>query len=81
MNPFITLTTVDEICFDSTVPILYNKDHPEETQRATELYNYLVSEGGKKGFFPYRLNIESQRHYKLDNSYILPHVIDQNRYS
>ncbi len=62
-NPLITFTTVDDLCFDSTVPILFNRDDPKDVDRATNYYDWLLHEGKKLGFFPYRLNIESQKEF------------------
>ena len=65
-NPIITLTTVDDLCFDSTIPIIFNKDNKKDKDRAWAYYNFLLEEGAKRGFFPYRLNIESQKKYDLN---------------
>ncbi|CAN5551235.1 FAD-binding oxidoreductase [soil metagenome] len=62
-NSLITLTTVDDLCFDSTIPILFNRQDPKDVARATAFYDCLLGEGRKLGFFPYRLNIESQQKF------------------
>lgn len=61
MNSIITLTTVDDLCFDSTIPILFNKNDEKDKEKAWAYYNYLLEEGAKKGFYPYRLNIETKK--------------------
>ena len=58
VNPLITLTTVNERCFDSTVPLLFDRKDPEATARANECYRALYKAGQAEGFLPYRLNIE-----------------------
>jgi len=58
MEPLITLTTVSERCFDSTVPLLFDRKDKDALQRAQQCYQELLLEGQKLGFFPYRLGIE-----------------------
>lgn len=79
-NALITLTTVDDVCFDSTIPLLYNKENKKEQERAWEFYNYLLQEGAKQGFFPYRLNQESQKLFKISNDFLLPPSAFPSRY-
>ena len=59
INPLITLTAVNERCFDSTVPLLFDRRNPEATARANECYRALYEAGRKQGFLPYRLNIDA----------------------
>jgi 4-cresol dehydrogenase (hydroxylating) len=80
VNSLITLTTVDDLCFDSTIPILFNQKNKVDTQRALEFYDYLLDEGRKKGFFPYRLSIESQKKLNLQNSFLKIPAVNPNRY-
>lgn len=61
INPLITLTTISERCFDSTVPILF--DLPSETERAQACYRALFEEGQRRGFLPYRMNLNSMGLY------------------
>lgn len=61
INPLITLTTISERCFDSTVPILF--DLPDETERAQACYRALFEEGQRRGFLPYRMNLNSMGLY------------------
>jgi 4-cresol dehydrogenase (hydroxylating) len=65
INSIITLTTLDDLCFDSTIPILFNKNSPKDKENAWAYYNYLLEEGAKLGFYPYRLNIESKKSIKF----------------
>ena len=55
----ITFTTVTPRAFDCTLPILYNKDNPDEANRASGCYEELVSECMKAGYVPYRFGIQS----------------------
>lgn len=71
-NPIITLTTVDEMCFDSTVPIIFNKEDPKDLKRAHDYFNALLEEGYLEGFYPYRFGTHSMDNFlgKLDKEYI-----------
>jgi len=59
INPLITLTTVNERCFDSTVPLLFDRNDADATARANDCYRALFAAGQKEGFLPYRLNIDA----------------------
>ncbi|WP_282604500.1 FAD-binding oxidoreductase [Pelagibius sp. Alg239-R121] len=61
INPLITLTTISERCFDSTVPILF--DPAVEQERAQACYRALFEEGKNRGFLPYRMNLQSMELY------------------
>jgi 4-cresol dehydrogenase (hydroxylating) len=55
----ITLTAVNERCFDCTLPLLYDKDDPNEVRRARECYLELVENCRHHGYIPYRLGLQS----------------------
>lgn len=59
INPLITLTTVNDRCFDSTVPLLFDRTDADATARANDCYRALFEAGQRKGFLPYRLNIDA----------------------
>lgn len=59
INPLITLTTISDRCFDSTVPLLFDRNDEAATKRANACYRALVEAGQKEGFLPYRLNVDS----------------------
>ncbi|WP_152204899.1 FAD-binding oxidoreductase [Marinobacter changyiensis] len=59
VNPLITLTTVNDRCFDSTVPLLFDRRDADATARANDCYRALCEAGQKEGFLPYRLNIDA----------------------
>jgi len=68
VNPLITLTTVNDRCFDSTVPLLFDRKDPEATARANDCYHALLDAGKKEGFLPYRLNIDTMAILNSDGS-------------
>lgn len=80
MNSLITVTTIDHICLDSTIPILFNKNLPEETERAWKYYEYLLEEGAKKGFYPYRFNTKTQREMSFSGNKVLRELLIKSRY-
>lgn len=59
VNPLITLTTVNDRCFDSTVPLLFDRSNADATARANACYRALFEAGQKEGFLPYRLNVDA----------------------
>lgn len=58
IEPLITLTSVSDRCFDSTVPIIFDPKNPQEVIQAKACFQELLWEGRKLGFFPYRANID-----------------------
>jgi 4-cresol dehydrogenase (hydroxylating) len=58
----LTLTAVNERCFDCTLPILYDKDDPVDTENAMSCHQALSTECGRDGFIPYRLGLQSMEH-------------------
>ena len=85
IEPLITLTTVDEQTFDATIPILFDRDNPDETARATACHEELLKEGLEIGAIPYRYGI-SQMQSLIDlapnywnNVKSLRDVFDPNR--
>jgi len=83
IEPLITLTSFSDRCFDSTIPILFDKQNPEAVERAHACYEELFEEGKKIGFTPYRLSIHSMDKLKKYNATpdILKHIkkaIDPN---
>ncbi|MGO1460934.1 MAG: FAD-binding oxidoreductase [Marinobacter sp.] len=69
INPLITLTTVNDRCFDSTVPLLFDRNSASATTRANECYRALFAAGQKEGFLPYRLNIDAMDILDTDNAF------------
>ena len=55
VEPLITLSTLNERCFDSSVPLLFNRSDADATERTKACYDALWSECAKIHIFPYRL--------------------------
>lgn len=93
MEPLITLTSLSDRCFSSTVPILYDLEVAGQQQAASDCYRELLDGGRSRGFFPYRLGVQSMEwlmrispeHWQLVSalkSTIDPHgIISPGRYS
>ena len=62
MEPLITLTSLSSRCFDSTVPLLFDKENPEESARAHACFDALFKAGQREGFLPYRLGVNAMQH-------------------
>ncbi len=61
IEPFITFTNLKHDCVDSTIPIVFDLSNPKAVKDAHNCLKELVTEGLKKGFVPYRLNIDQQQ--------------------
>jgi 4-cresol dehydrogenase (hydroxylating) len=61
IEPFITFTNLKHDCVDSTIPIVFDLSNPQAVYDAHNCLNTLVENGLKKGFVPYRLNIDQQQ--------------------
>lgn len=59
IEPLITLTSLSDSCFDSTVPILFDPDTPGATENAHACYAALLEEGREIGCTPYRAPISA----------------------
>ena len=55
----ITLTALNERCFDCTLPILFDRDNPQEIENAQACYTELARECADHGYFAYRLGLPS----------------------
>ena len=62
IEPLITLTTVSDRCFDSTVPILFDPSDPGQVTRAHYCYDDLFARCRKLGCLPYRAGVHSMHH-------------------
>ena len=67
IEPFITFTNLKHDCVDSTIPIVFDRENPQAVADAHNCLKELVTKGLKKGFVPYRLNIDQQQ-YLLDKN-------------
>ena len=61
IEPMITFTNLSGYSTDSTIPIVFDLENPQAVSDAHACLETLVSEGIKKGFIPYRLNIQQQQ--------------------
>lgn len=59
VEPLITLTALSQRCFDSTVPLLYDRDDPGESRRASACFEALFTAGRQRGLMPYRVNVNA----------------------
>lgn len=57
-DPLITLTSLSRMCFDSSIPILFNVHTQEKKNKAHQCYEDLLTTGIEYGFVPYRLSVE-----------------------
>lgn len=60
LEPLITLTSQGDRLFDSTVPLLFDKQDPEASAIASAGLERLIEVGRPLGFYPYRLHVQSQ---------------------
>lgn len=61
IEPLITLTSLTDRCFDSTVPLLFDRADPAQMARATACFDALFDAGEQLGFSPYRLGVQAMR--------------------
>ncbi|MEO8304295.1 MAG: FAD-binding oxidoreductase [Betaproteobacteria bacterium] len=59
LEPLITLTSISDRCFDSTVPLLFDRNDPDEVQNARKCVAELLEAGCREGFAPYRVGVDS----------------------
>ena len=55
----LTFTAVNERCFDCTLPLLYDRDNPEESLRADACYHELSESCMRQGYVAYRFGLQS----------------------
>lgn len=60
IEPFITFTLLKHDCVDSTIPIVFDLTNEKSVIDAHQCLDALMKGGQKKGFIPYRLNIDQQ---------------------
>lgn len=59
MEPLITFTSVGDKLFDSTVPLIFDRNDGRALTSATACHEALLREGRDRGFFPYRISIDA----------------------
>lgn len=63
IEPLITLTSISERCFDSTIPLVFDGSSQSEKEKARKCYDALIEVAREFGIFPYRLDIDGMRKY------------------
>lgn len=58
IEPLITLTSLSDRCFDSSVPLLFERADRAATERAQACYIALLDAGKSEGFLPYRIGLQ-----------------------
>ncbi|MEO1525538.1 MAG: FAD-binding oxidoreductase [Planctomycetota bacterium] len=66
IEPLITLTSLSDRLFDSTVPILYRKSESGAAERAQACYEALFDAGKTLGCVPYRITTKSMQRVTRD---------------
>jgi hypothetical protein len=59
LEPLMTLTSLSDRCFDSTVALLFDLDSEESRKNAENCYWALLEAGRSQGFLPYRVGIQT----------------------
>jgi 4-cresol dehydrogenase (hydroxylating) len=57
-EPLVTLTSLSDAVFDSTMPILFDGRDAAQTRRAEACYRALFAAGQAQGFVPYRMPVQ-----------------------
>lgn len=59
IEPLLTFTSLSDKLFDSTVPLLFDRDSATATEAAQACYRELIVRGREQGWFPYRVGISA----------------------
>lgn len=59
MEPLITFTSLGDRLFDSTVPLIFDRNQPQQVAAAAACYQELLHTGRQHGWFPYRVGVDS----------------------
>ncbi len=65
VEPLITLTSLSERCFDSTVPLLFDRNDRAAAARTVTCHQLLRDQGCEHGWVPYRVATDDQ-HWLYD---------------
>lgn len=65
MEPLITLTTLNDKLFDSTVPLIFDRQEANALEQAKACYQELLERGSALGSYPYRLGIDAMPAFAL----------------
>lgn len=61
IEPLITFTSISDRLFDSTVPLLFERGRPSAVAAAQACYADLLQSGRERGWFPYRVGVNSMQ--------------------
>lgn len=59
IEPLITLTSLSDRLFDSTVPLIFDRHKPASVAAATACFQELFDTGRAQGWFPYRVGVNT----------------------
>ena len=59
IEPLITFTALSDKLFDSTVPLLFDRDQPGAAAAAQACFIDLLLQGRANGWFPYRIGVDA----------------------
>jgi 4-cresol dehydrogenase (hydroxylating) len=59
IEPLITFTSINDKLFDSTVPLIFDRDQPAAVAAAQRCYTDLLETGRAHGWFPYRVGVDA----------------------
>ena len=59
LEPLVTLTSLSERCFDSSVPLIFDRGSEAATRRAQACYMELLEAGSRLGYVPYRVHVDA----------------------
>jgi len=68
LEPLITLTSLSDRCFDSTVPLLFDMNSEKSRKNAENCYWALLNKGRDHGYIPYRVGIHTMAWLSENNS-------------
>lgn len=60
LEPLITLTSQGDRLFDSTIPLLFDRQNDDAATAASKTLEELIARGRGIGAYPYRLHLQSQ---------------------
>lgn len=68
-EPAISLTLLTERTIGCVISITYDRDMPDEDEKAMNCFRRLLTELNNEGYYPYRLGIQCMDQMKADNGY------------
>ena len=75
IEPLLTLTSISDKLFDSTVPLIFERKNPTSVKKATDCYDDLLDAGMQMGCFPYRVGVDTMaKLYKLQSKAVKFHT-------